>query len=260
VRDVKEDIQAPSGEFGARLASRYQELMALRDEARTRYRVGTSNGLGVPPARLLWPRVSFDRTRSALTVERPPSVYANVGAVIDAAAGAVTILEIGPGRGVLCSTLRHRFGPHIGRYYGIEVDQSVVGSYARIDEPSDAAAPIDLVIAGEVAEHMTADAFLALLESLHGCRSASSALVVSVPNPLAPGGIARDVTHVQHYPWYDLYALLRLEYDIVDVVRTYYVWNVGRLLRLPMRMILCSFLELDWAEGILCTARRPREP
>jgi hypothetical protein len=258
---MREEAIASSERFGARLASRYHELTALREEGRSRYRVARDDCLGVPPVHLVWPRVSFRRCRSPIRFERPPSVYAAVATAVEGATPrAVTILEIGPGRGALCRALRQQFGPRIGHYYGIEADATITGSYERIKGPSDVRTPIDLVIAGEVAEHMSADAFLALLESLHGCRSASSMLVVSVPNPLAPGGIARDVTHRQHYPWYDLYALLRLEYDVVDVARTYYLWSVGRLLRLPARMVLCSLLELDWAEGVLCTARCPREP
>ena len=252
--------KGPSYERVQRLASQYGVLVALREEGRARYGIGRHNGLGVPPARLVWPRVVFDGRAFVPALERPPSVFTQVSTLIGGAAASSTILEIGPGRGTLCDLVRKRFGARVRRYYGIDVDESATGNYARIGAPSDAAAPIDLVVASEVAEHMAADAFLALLESLRGCRSAHSTMVVSVPNPLAPGGIARDVTHAQHYPWYDLYALLRLEYRVVDVVRTYYVWNVGRLLRLPARVLLCALLELDWAEGILCTAREPFEP
>jgi len=83
-------------------------------------------------------------------------------------------------------------------------------------------------------------------------------LVVSVPNPLAPAILHRDVTHVQHYPWYDLYAMLRFFFDDVDVVRTHFVSSARRLLSLPMRRVLSYFLEVDWCEGIVLLARKPR--
>jgi hypothetical protein len=87
--------------------------------------------------------------------------------------------------------------------------------------------------------------------------SPSGSFVLSTPNPLAPGGIARDFTHTQRYPWYDLYAVFRLAFREVNVYRTHYVFSFRRLLQLIPRFVLCLLLELEWCDTLICVAKRP---
>jgi hypothetical protein len=239
------------------LIQQYDRFIGLREEAWIRYGFETY-GIHGPRAKLIWPEISprFGEIR----IRRLPSVFRIAGQAVSGTGSGTIVLEYGPGRGVLCAALLQRFQHCISRYYGIEIDSTVTGPYIRISTPLEIMSPIDVIIASEVIEHISLDSFLSELVNLRGLRSDSSTLIVSVPNPLAPGGIARDATHVQAYPWYDLYALLRLEYSTVEVVRTYYVWNAGRLFRLPARIVLCGLQELDWAEGIICVAKHPIHP
>jgi len=117
----------------------------------------------------------------------------------------------------------------------------------------------DLIFMSEVAEHMPADVFLRdYLAKLPALMSPQGLAIAGVPNPLAPTVLQRDVTHVQHYPWFDLYAMFRFFFDDVDVVRTHFIHTPRRLLSLPLRVTFSYFLEMDWCEGITLLARRPR--
>jgi len=74
---------------------------------------------------------------------------------------------------------------------------------------------------------------------------------------IAPYSKAGDVTHVQHYPWFDLYAILRFFFGSVDVVRTRFIHTPRRLLSLPLLVTISYFLEMDWCEGLTFLARQP---
>lgn len=117
----------------------------------------------------------------------------------------------------------------------------------------------DMVFMSEVAEHMPADVFAEhYLSQFPRLLKPTGIALVGVPNPLAPTILHRDVTHIQHYPWFDLYAMLRFYFDEVDVLRTHFVHTPRRLLSLPLLRLLSYFLEMDWCEGLTLIARRPR--
>jgi hypothetical protein len=234
------------------LADRYHELMQLRSEALTRFGANVVSTFKGPPSRVYLPALR-DR------VHNQPPIWRHVIDVVRRCASSLTVLEIGPGAGALAAYLRERFGDRIDRYYGYERDQTIAGPYERIEEFEHLPSGIDLVIASEVAEHMSADDFYSkILVPLRGKLAEDAIFVGSVPNPVAPGGIARDFSHLQSYPWYDLYAILRLEFDDVDIVRTHYLWTIPRFLFLLPRMVCCSVQELDWCDGLVWTARLRR--
>jgi hypothetical protein len=174
---------------------------------------------------------------------------------------SAAVLELGPGRGVLAAHLRAHYPRLIGTYYGIELDPTVTGPYQRIASVGHVLEPLDLVVASEVIEHMPAETFYAdLMGPLAAELAPGAAMIVGIPNPLVPGGIYRDFTHVQNYPWYDLYAIMRLFFSEVEIYRTHYVFTPSRVLRLGLRIVLAGLQELDWCEGLVCVASRPLQP
>lgn len=246
------------------LADRYNELMTLRREALRRYRANEFSTIAGPPARAYFPRIGPAMTTvnaaariGPYAVADFPPVWGFCEAAIRRLNRAIRILEIGPGAGILAAELRRSHGSLISEYFGLERDASFSGAYTPLTDLRDIRGPIDLVIASEVAEHMSADQwYSSIVSTLPKLMSADGELVMSVPNPTAPAGIARDFTHMQAYPWYDLYAIMRLEFPAVEIHRAFYVWSAQRLLTLVPRIALCSLIELDWCDTLICTTSR----
>jgi hypothetical protein len=227
--------------------------MRFRAEALKRYGSNEMSVLKGPPARAYLPRVSGGK------ILNHPPLWRHVMPFVKSMPNPACVLEIGPGTGGLAEFLQAGFGPKIARYLALERDENVQGPYERVGSIRAADAQIGLAIASEVAEHMTADDFYAhILCPLSKRITDGGVFFGSVPNPLAPGGIARDFSHVQRYPWYDLYAILRLQFDEVRIYRTHYLWTLPRILFLVPRIVLCAIQELDWCDGLVWAAARPR--
>jgi 2-polyprenyl-3-methyl-5-hydroxy-6-metoxy-1,4-benzoquinol methylase len=246
------------------IGARYHALMAYRREGLRKYGGRFTSDIYGPPARLSFPTVHVAappmphvRVGPFFVADNPP-ILRVVRRLVAREEGPLRILEIGPGTGALAAALRAEFGNKIGAYYGIEADENVEGPYDRIADVGALRGCADLVIASEVIEHMPAQQFFdGILAPLMAKLERNAILVVGTPNALSPSSIFGDFTHVQAYPWYDLYALLRLFFEEVDVVRTRYVWSVRRAASLLARAVVARTLELDWCEGIICIAKQP---
>lgn len=247
------------------LARHYHRLMTFRQEglrkygARLYYQIyGPRPRVSLPTVTRREPAFQSVRVGPVFVGDRPPVVHF-VDRVFSEAGDRLTVVEIGPGRGNLCTYVKRRYAPKTASYYGIELDPDVGGPYERVDSVEHVPAPIDVAIASEVAEHMLADQFVdEYLQPLVRRMAARGRLLISVPNPIVPGGIARDYSHVQSWPWYDMYAVLRLFFDEVDVARTHYLADPKRLAVFPLRFILAHCQETDWCEGLVFTTRGPQ--
>jgi hypothetical protein len=248
------------------LAERYHELMGYRSEALRKYRTSLGRIRPGPPYELVFPRVRLGAPSLHTKFRRGRMVIDDISPVVRlfdrwlaARAGPLRILEFGPGEGPLADHVYATCPRRIVSYEGIERDPNVGGRYTRIPDIAAATPGIDLVLAIEVIEHMSAqDLYDALLVPLAAKLAPDATFMLSTPNPLAPAGIARDFTHIQNYPWYDLYALLRLVFERVEIYRTYYSSWPLKLALLPLRQAACAALELDWCDGIVAFASTPR--
>lgn len=246
------------------LHERYHELHALRGEALERYGRLPYPQTGGPPARAYFPAVGR-RLPPFASVRLGPLVVTDFPPIAQVALAEfarlrrpVRVLEIGPGRGALAGLLQARYPETIAAYLGLELDPHVEGPYARVASIGAIDGPVDVVIASEVIEHIPSETFFAeYLTPLARALAPDALLIASTPNPLVPGGIVRDFTHVQNYPWYDLYALLRLVFERVEITRTHYVCNAARLFGFLPRVLVTAAQELDWTEGLIAIARGP---
>ncbi len=246
------------------IAERRKASLALRTEGMRAYGRRFPHDIAGPKARVVFPRIGTSsaaygsvRVGPLRIADRPPIVDV-VERVVGSFARPITIVEIGPGEGRLAGALRERFGAKIVRHYGIDRDPLVAGPFARVHDLDAVSEPIDLVIASEVVEHMSADDMASLLASCAMKSAPDAAIVLGTPNPLVAGGILRDVTHIQHYPWFDLYAIVRLFYGSCTIERTHYVCTPQRLLQLAPRIALARLQELDWCEGLIAVGSVPR--
>ena len=243
----------------------YAQLLAYRNEGLRKFGAMLTDQIERPPARCFFPKVlpasratKFPSLRAGplRIVGAGPSMI--VADELIAHRTAVKILDVGCASGSFRDYLELRDPGRRIDYTGVDVTNFAVNFQVY---PSLEAVPgddFDLIFLSEVAEHMTADTFVKEnLQRLPRMLKRDGCAIVSVPNPLAASVLHRDVTHVQHYPWYDLYALLRFYFEEVDVLRTHFVSSPRRLFTLPLRRILCYMIEVDWCEGIVLTARRP---
>ncbi len=249
----------------SQLADRYGEVMRFRLEALQKYHANVLSLLAGPPSTILLPTVSL--RDDGCTIKRigpfhfsnRPPVAPFVDRAIATAEKPVRILEIGPGDGALSRELHTRHGSKIASYYAFDRDHSVRGEFTFVSSLADVTGELDLVIAAEVIEHMDVDRFFEdILERIQSKLAPNAQFIISTPNPLAPGGVARDFTHVQRYPWYDLYAVFRLGFDDVSVFRTHYVFSFRRLLQIVPRFVLCLLMEFEWCEVLICVGGKPR--
>lgn len=247
------------------VVERYHEILEYRIEGLRKYHARLVSEIDAPPFALSFPAVrrrasSLNSVRIAgLHVTDNPPILKYLRKEAARARSPLAIAELGPGKGTMAGALRERYGANIRAYYGIERDAAIDGPYVKVSGVDGIDGSIDLFIASEVIEHMPfAEFFDALLPRIVSKMTPSATAVVGTPNALSPSSIFGDFSHVQGYAWYDLYALLRLYFADVDIVRTRYVWSGKRLAALLPRIALCKALELDWCEGLVAVARSPR--
>lgn len=250
----------------ASIGDLYPELLRLRAEGLAKYGARQTDDLGAPPSRCFLPVVW--RASQGVTLPAVAAGPLRVGAIGPSmrlaeeavrARDRVKVLDVGCYTGQFREYLRLRKPARTIEYVGVDVapPQVTFPIYTDLDAVPDR--DFDLILMSEVAEHMPADVFVReYLARFPAMLASDGMLVVSVPNPTCPGALERDVTHVQHYPWYDLYALLRRHFGKVEVMRTHFIASPRRFCTLPLRWALSYALEFDWCEGLVLTARDPR--
>lgn len=245
---------------------RYPELLAYRNEGLRKVGAMFTDQIEKPKSRCFFPKVWHASVQTLYpSVGIGPLRIAGVGPSVilaDEAIGArehVKVLDIGCAAGRFRDYLQLSRPSRRLEYVGMDIAPPQVDFpvYPSMDAVS--GRDFDFILMSEVAEHMPADDFVnEYVSRFPGLLKPGGMAMVSVPNPLAPGSLPRDVTHVQHYPWYDLYAIMRFFFDEVDVVRTHFIHGPRRLLTLPLLRVLSYCLEFDWCEGIVVIARGPR--
>lgn len=172
---------------------------------------------------------------------------------------SLKVLDIGCAAGRFRDYLADADPDRTVDYMGMDIAPPAVDFpvFARLEDVP--ARGFDLIFMSEVAEHMPADVFAkAYLSRFPALLAPGGVAIVGVPNPLAPTILQRDITHVQHYPWFDLYAMLRFFFEEVSVTRTHFIHSPRRLLSYPFLRVLSYLLEVDWCEGLTLVARRPK--
>lgn len=245
---------------------RYPELLEYRNEGLRKMGAMFVDQLEAPPARSFFPEVWRAGTHASYPgITLGPIKVAAVGPSMILAEQllakrrSVKVLDIGCAAGRFRDYLLTKNPNRAIEYVGMDVapppvDFPVFSDIAAIRETD-----FDLVFMSEVAEHMSADDFAEnYLRRFPRLLKPDGMAIVGVPNPLTPTVLQRDVTHVQHYPWFDLYAMLRFFFEEVDVTRTHFIHTPKRLFNYPLRRVLSYVLEVDWCEGLTLVGKRPK--
>lgn len=243
----------------------YAQLLAYRNEGLRKFGALFTDQIERPPARCFFPKVlpaarvtKFPSLRVGplRVVGAGPSMMVADEAIADRK--AAKILDVGCASGSFRDYLELRDPGRPIDYTGVDIANFAVDFPVYPNLEAVPGNDFDVIFLSEVAEHMTADRFAQdYLHRLPRMLKRDGCAIVSVPNPLAASVLQRDVTHVQHYPWYDLYAMLRFYFEDVDVLRAHFVSSPRRLFTLPFRRVLSYLMEVDWCEGLVLTARRP---
>ena len=244
----------------------YPQLLRYRQEGLQKVGARFPDEIERPIARRFFPTVwhkSANNDYPSITIGpwRVGGAGPSVVLAHEAMAGrsSISVLDVGCAAGTFRHYLRLREPERTIAYCGVDIAPPAVDFPLYPSVSAVTKNDFDLIFMSEIAEHMTADAFIEeCLAPASRLLRTDGIVIVGVPNPLAPAVLQRDITHVQHYPWYDLYAILRFFFDDVDVIRTHFVYGPRRFLSLPLRTSLAYFLEVDWCEGLTAIARGPR--
>ncbi len=163
------------------------------------------------------------------------------------------ILDVGCSDGMFFRFLR--FNGIRARYSGVDVDESFGADFPLCRSIKEVHGTFQVVTIFHTIEHMVVDDFLAVLKRLNSLLAGRELLIVATPNVLSPGVFERDIEHIQPYPWYDLYAILRLFFREVEVRRGHYLCTPLRLASVPVKVFLGQLLERDWCEEVILVAR-----
>ncbi len=165
-----------------------------------------------------------------------------------------SLLDVGSSDGMFQKFLKVN-GINI-RYSGVDVDTSFTPDFELYRSLKDVRGKFDVVTLFHVIEHMSLSECLDNLAQISGLLQGSEITIVATPNVLSPGVFERDIEHIQPYPWFDLYAILRLYFSRVDVLRGHYLCTPLRMVSMPVKAVAGVLREQDWCEEVILIARR----
>lgn len=160
------------------------------------------------------------------------------------------VLDVGAGDRCLLDQLRAT--GFVGEYASVDTDDTYAHDFSSLESVSGA---FDVVVMREVIGHLHLNIFVDYAERILEILRPGGRLLITMPNVFSTWQLC-DVTHVQHYSSYDLYALLR--YVGYAPVGIYRIVPESRYLGLkrPYRRFHIRFFDLDYGGAILAVAVR----
>jgi len=164
-----------------------------------------------------------------------------------------SVLDVGSSDGMFQKFLKLN-GINV-RYAGVDVDTSFTPDFELYHSLKEVRGKFDVVTLFHVIEHMPLSEFLDLLAQIPALLQNPGIAILATPNILSPGVFERDIEHTQPYPWFDLYAILRIYFGQVDVLRGHYLCTLLRLASIPVKVVAGVLREQDWCEEVILIAR-----
>jgi SAM-dependent methyltransferase len=146
-------------------------------------------------------------------------------------------------------------------YHSVDKDEGYRHDFRDMDEVSD---QYDLICMFELIEHLTLEEADSLLHRAYEHLDPGGGLCVSTPNPFDPIRFFGDITHRQHWPAPDLFAMLRHVGFSREQIQMYGLVFVGefamrrapRILLDGARRMVWRALGLETRGGILAIATK----
>jgi len=115
----------------------------------------------------------------------------------------------------------------------------------------------DMIIMAHVAEHMNYKEYLVnFQEKIERLLENEGVFIFATPNPLSLRSQFCDITHVQIYPWHQAYALLRLNFREVDVIRAVHLTKIRDIIFYPLKVFLAKLINVDYAGGLIYVCKK----
>jgi SAM-dependent methyltransferase len=143
-----------------------------------------------------------------------------------------------------------------GRYETLDMSPEDRHEYSSISQVTGA---FDAILCLEVIEHMSLNDYVDLMDEFGKLLEPGGTLIIGTPNPLCVVPMwAGDPGHVQQYPLSDLASDFVVRgYDVEAFRVRYGAWPKGLpRLRFWVMRILCYFLSVDYAHGIVLIGKK----
>lgn len=178
--------------------------------------------------------------------------------IFDSLPSGFSILDVGAGNRAFGSALEREGIDCI--YQSVDIEKKYRHEYSSIEEVEDT---FDLITMFEVLEHLPLARGLNFLEWAYGHLNAGGVLATSVPNPTHPFVHFQDLTHQQHWPANNLYAVLRMVGFTKEDINVVYVSYTGKFFANikssiigVVRSVCWRIMGLPFSLGIFATARK----
>jgi SAM-dependent methyltransferase len=126
------------------------------------------------------------------------------------------------------------------RYYSLDIDNSMDHEFHGLDEVNES---FDVVSMFELIEHLPYEQVDEMLHEAYALVEPDGRLFISTPNPFHPTRYFSDVSHKQHWPPNDLYALLR---HVGFAEENIQLFGVIYLPSDPLRRCITQIRNLIW--------------
>lgn len=150
-----------------------------------------------------------------------------------------------------------------GIYHSVDIDSSGKHDFQDIREVTET---YNVICMFELIEHLTFEEGCEFLYQVYNLLSPGGEVYVSTPNPFHPTRYFSDVTHKQHWPASDLFAILRylgFERDKIEMYGVIYrdIFSLSssslpRFLVSRLRAFAWRLLGLDIRGGLLAIATK----
>lgn len=145
-------------------------------------------------------------------------------------------------------------------YFSMDTDRTYDHDFYSIDDIDETFQTIVMI---DVIEHMSLKEFLVYLDEIRGLLDDKGTLMIQLPNIFALGSNQfYDATHKQHWPFYDLYAVLRhFGFKSIDIYRLDNIQRDGLFMSNIQYFFRKTFAiwfgnDVDFAPNLLTIARR----
>jgi len=188
------------------------------------------------------------------SIFRVPVIYGKKKQIINDILSRTTgkVLDLGAGDRFVETVCRDMHGID---YRSMDPDRSGFHDYYST---GDIAERFDMVLLLDVIEHLTLDKGAELLHKCGPLMNPGGTLVVTIPNNNHPTAYAGDCTHITSYRYHEIGALLLLcGFKDIKIFRVSAREKFkDRLLSFLFRRVM-KFMDVDFATGILVTAKKP---
>lgn len=214
--------------------------------------------MGQPVPDLHWDKLSLFRREVPKEILKLPVVYSTLlEELVKHIPSDVRVLDVGANDRILGRTLTH--GGFRGTYRSMDISPETQQDYYSLEDIHET---FEVIVLKEVIEHLPLAQFLTYLRKVSSLLVPGGKLLLTTPNVYSVvHWESWDITHIQHYPYQDLYALLRMEGFQVKLTRiaekVFYV-SPG----LPLRVLkhvyrqwhVRSFPQTDFAGSLFVEA------